>query len=239
MPTASASSAGLFSGLVLVVAILVGYGCRRAGLGLVPTTAILLAYLAIPGVLAWRGVLDRYDPLPAPALVLLLGLTILTVAIALSPVGTRLAAGTAVGAVVALQAFRVPVELLLHWLYVEGAVPVQMTYAGRNFDVISGLSGLVLGLWLLSGRPVSRAVLLTWNVLGLALLANIVGIAVLSTPVPFRRFAEEPANVLPSTFPYVWLPSFLVQVALGSHLLVFRQLRLQRTDRAPHRRPAP
>ena len=28
-----------------------------------------------------------------------------------------------------------------------------------------------------------------------------------------------------STFPFIWLPSFLVQVALGSHLLVFRQLR--------------
>jgi hypothetical protein len=57
------------------------------------------------------------------------------------------------------------------------------------------------------------------------LLVNIIAIAVLSTPVPFRRFMDGPANLLPSTFPYVWLPSFLVQVALGSHLLVFRHLR--------------
>jgi hypothetical protein len=226
--TASQSSAGLFSGLVLVVAGLIIYGFRRTGVGLVPTVAILVAYIAVPGVLAQLGVLDRYDPLPAPALGLLLSLTLLTVAIVLSPLGTRLALGIGLGAAVALQAFRVPVELLLHRLYVEGAVPIQMTYSGRNFDVISGVSGLILGIWLLSGRRVPSSIVLAWNILGLALLANIVGIAVLSTPVPFRRFVEEPANLLPSTFPYIWLPSFLVQVALGSHLLVFRQLRFQR-----------
>jgi hypothetical protein len=57
------------------------------------------------------------------------------------------------------------------------------------------------------------------------LLVKIVAVAVLSTPVPFRHFLEGPPNLLPSTFPFVWLPAFLVQVALGSHLLVFRQLK--------------
>ena len=32
---------------------------------------------------------------------------------------------------------------------------------------------------------------------------------------------NEPANRLPSMFPYVWLPTFLVQAALFGHLLVF------------------
>jgi membrane protease YdiL (CAAX protease family) len=66
---------------------------------------------------------------------------------------------------------------------------------------------------------------LGWNILGLVLLANIVGVAALSTPVPFRVFTEGPPNLLPSTLPWIWLPSFLVQVALGSHLVVFRMLR--------------
>jgi hypothetical protein len=66
---------------------------------------------------------------------------------------------------------------------------------------------------------------LAWNLLGLALLLNILTIAVLATPVPFRQFTDGPPNLLPSTFPYVWLPSFLVQLALASHLLVFRKLR--------------
>jgi hypothetical protein len=230
MATATAASATLFSGLVLVVALVIAYGLVRARVGIVATLAILLAYLAIPSALARLGMLSRYDPLPAPALLLLLGLTLLTVAIVFSPLGARVAAGIALGAIVALQAFRIPVELLLHRLYLEGAVPIQMTYLGRNFDVISGITGLVLGLWLLRRRPTPRGVVLAWNLLCLALLVNIVAVAVLSTPVPFRRFTEGPPNLLPSTFPYIWLPSFLVQVALGSHLLVFRQLRGRPTN---------
>jgi len=231
MPNASAASAGLFSGLVLLVVIVIGFGFRRAGVGWVPAVALLLAYLATPGLLACLGALDRYDTPPAPALVLLLGLTLLTVAVVLSRLGTRLAAGVGMGAVVALQAFRIPVELLLHRLYDEGDVPLQMTYSGRNFDMVSGVSGLILGAWLLSGGRVPRAAVLAWNVLGFALLANIIGVAILCTPAPFRQFTEGPPNLLPSTFPYIWLPSFLVQVALGSHLLVFRQLWLQREER--------
>lgn len=230
MATATVTSATLFSGLVLVVALVIAYGLVRARVGIVATLAILLAYLAIPSALARLGMLSRYDPLPAPALLLLLGLTLLTVAIVFSPLGARIAAEIALGAIVALQAFRIPVELLLHRLYLEGAVPIQMTYLGRNFDVISGITGLVLGLWLLSRRPTPRGVVLAWNLLCLALLVNIVAVAVLSTPVPFRRFTEGPPNLLPSTLPYIWLPSFLVQVALGSHLLVFRQLRGRPTN---------
>ena len=64
--------------------------------------------------------------------------------------------------------------------------------------------------------------------LGFALLANIITIAVLSTPIPFRKFMEGPPNLLPSTFPFVWLPTFLVQAALFGHVLVFRALAMRR-----------
>jgi hypothetical protein len=65
----------------------------------------------------------------------------------------------------------------------------------------------------------------------IALLGNIVVVAVLSTPVPFCAFTEGPPNLLPSTFPYVWLPTFLVQAALFGHLVVFRAL--ARPERPP------
>ena len=224
MPTASATTAGLFSVLVVVVAAVVVIAFSSSGVRGSQTLGLLIAWIGIPGVLAWRGAIGRYDPLPPPALLLLLGLTVLTVGFVLSRVGARLATGISLGAMVTLQAFRIPVELLLHELYVEGIVPVQMTYMGRNFDVLTGISGLLLGLWLLGRKPIPRGVVLLWNLLGLALLVNIVAIAVVSTPVPFRRFLDSPSHTLPSTFPFIWLPSFLVQVALGSHLLIFRQL---------------
>jgi hypothetical protein len=99
-----------------------------------------------------------------------------------------------------------------------------MTYSGRNFDILTGATAAALALWLLAGRQ-GRLLVIAWNIAGLALLANIVAIALLSTPVPFRYFTSGPANLLPSTFPYVWLPTFLVQAALFGHVLVFRALR--------------
>ncbi|HKQ78896.1 MAG TPA: hypothetical protein VJ810_34675 [Blastocatellia bacterium] len=64
--------------------------------------------------------------------------------------------------------------------------------------------------------------------MGLALLINIVTIAILSAPTPLRKFFNEPANTFVTYFPFVWLPAFLVQAAWFGHLLVFRRLRQTR-----------
>jgi hypothetical protein len=216
-------TAGLFVALVLVMAAVVFIGLRLAGAGLGVTIGAGVIYLAIPGVLALRGLLDRYDPLPAPALLLVLVLTAITLTITLSPVGRRVIAAVGLPALVGFQVFRIPVEWLLHRLYQEGVVPVQMTYAGRNFDIVTGVTAAAVWVWLARGGR-SRGVVLAWNMFGLALLTNIVTIAILSTPVPFRRFLDGPPNLLPSLLPYVWLPSFLVQLALAGHILVFRHL---------------
>ena len=219
MPTAA-----LFSLLVLGMTVLLVAGLRRSGWSWAAVVAVLVAYLILPAVLACAGVLDRYTPLPAPALLVVLVLSLITVWGVFSRRGAMVADAVPVAVVILLQAFRIVVEWQLHRLYVEGTVPVEMTYSGRNWDIVSGLTGLGLGLWLLSGRKAPHSILLAWNVLGLGLLLNIITIAVLCTPVPFRQFTSVP-NLLPSTFPYVWLPSFLVQLALAGHLLVFRQLR--------------
>jgi hypothetical protein len=232
---ASTITVTVFSALVLVVAMIVIRGFRKAAWSSTMTIAVLFIYLLIPALLVRAGILDRYNPPPPPALLLLLGQTILTAAIVFSSRGTALARHLALGGVVLLQSFRIGVEFLLHRLYLEGVVPVQMTWSGRNFDVVTGIAGLILGALLVRGRILPRAVVLGWNVLGLLLLANIVGIAALSTPVPFRVFTEGPPNLLPSTLPWIWLPSFLVQVALGSHLLIFRMMKRDEVDIATSR----
>jgi hypothetical protein len=228
----SITTEALFVVIVLGVACMFIYaalemidGRGRADRGrFVVPTVVLVGWLGIPAVLASRGALDRYSPLPARGLVLIGLLTIGTVILALSPFGLRIVAGVPLAGLVAYQVFRVPVEWVLHELYSQGAIPVQMTYAGRNFDIVTGVLAAVLAFRLWTGH---RGVWLVaaWNVIGLALLVNIVSIAVLSTPAPFRYFMNDPPNLLPSTFPYVWFPSFLVQAALFGHLLVFKAIR--------------
>lgn len=231
MTSPSPTTAALFIGIVAAVAALFIYAVlkttRAQGLSvrgaLAVVVVVLVGWLAVPAILAKRGVLDQYATLPAPGFVVVALLTIGAIVLAFSPIGSRLVAGSSLAALVGYQVFRVPLEFVLHELYTEGVIPVQMTYSGRNFDIVTGMLAAALGLWLLKGRR-SVPLVLVWNVLGLVLLVNIVAIAILSTPVPFRYFTNEPANLLPSMFPYVWLPTFLVQAALFGHLLVFRAI---------------
>ncbi len=65
-----------------------------------------------------------------------------------------------------------------------------------------------------------------WNVAGLALLVNIVTVAILSTP-RFALFGDDRLNVFVAYPPFVWLPAVLVLAALAGHLVVFRALRVR------------
>jgi hypothetical protein len=125
-----------------------------------------------------------------------------------------------------LQSFRLFVEILLWALFVKNLVPVQMTFEGRNFDILSGISALLIA-WLVSNNKISRSGLIAWNFLCLALLINIVAIAILSMPSPFRLFMNDPANSVVGIFPISWLPGFLVPLAYGLHFLTLKQIFIQ------------
>ena len=186
------------------------------GLGIVALWLVPSGLAAARGALAFTG--------RPPTFFVLLGLTTLaTTLLAFSPVGTRLITRVGIAGLVGFQAFRLPLELLLHRLHGEGVVPVQMTFAGSNFDIVTGILALVLGAWTLAARP-PRVAILGFNLIGLALLVTIVTIAILSMPTPLRRFHDGPANAFVAQWPFVWLPAFLVQAAWFGHLLVFRRL---------------
>jgi hypothetical protein len=85
------------------------------------------------------------------------------------------------------------------------------------------VTALLLGAWLATGRR-SRGLVLAWNVLGVLLLANIIAVALLSAPTPFRVFMNEPANTFITHVPWIWLPAVMVLAAVMGHALVFRWL---------------
>ena len=122
-----------------------------------------------------------------------------------------------------LQAFRILVECML-WLYVvRGLIPVQMSFEGRNFDVLSGLFAIPVGYFSLVRKTWPRWIVLVYNIAGLALLINVLIISVLSMPTPLRYFHNEPANTLLAYFPYIFLPGLLVPLAYSLHILSLRQ----------------
>ena len=128
--------------------------------------------------------------------------------------------------IIRLQVFRVFVEILLWMLLLENLLPIQMSFEGRNFDILAGLTAPIVA-YLAYHKKISIAVIRIWNFICLGLLINIVTIAILSMPSPFRVFMNEPSNTIVAVFPIALLPGFLVPLAYGLHFLSLRQISRQ------------
>ena len=194
---------------------------RRAAV--IAATATI--WVGFTGLAAARGQL-RFDTVPPTMLIIMILTIVGAIAFARSEVADRLSQTLPLWVLVGWQAFRLPLELLMHRAYEEGLMPEQMSYSGLNFDIVTGASAVVVALLLKSGRG-GRAMALAWNAVGAGLLLNVITIAVLSTPTPLRMFRNEPSNVWVTWFPFVWLPVLMVSTAIIGHLIIFRKLRTQ------------
>ena len=154
-----------------------------------------------------------------------------SVAVTWGPLGVRLLRGLPLWALVLAQAFRFPLELVMHEAAIEGVMPVQMSYAGRNFDIVTGITALPVALLLALGFG-GRRLAIAWNLLGSVLLLNIVSVAFLSTPT-FALFGPERLNTWVAYAPFVWLPAVMVACALIGHLVIWRRLLTPTTTPRP------
>jgi len=192
---------------------------------LVATAVAAAGWMAVTWLAAASGVLRMWDATPPPFAILLVAIAALAVLIASTGYGTRLAAGLPLWVLVGFQAFRLPLELAMHEMYTRGVMPIQMSYSGRNFDILTGASAIVVA-WLVATGRAGRRVVMVWNLAGLALLVNVVTIALLSTP-RFSYFGNDRLNVWVADAPFVWLPAIMVLAALAGHLLIFRAVALR------------
>jgi hypothetical protein len=188
---------------------------RRAALG-------MLAWLAVTGAVSASGLLED-SSFPPRVMIFFVTCNLVAIALAMSRTGARLADGLPVAALVGVQAFRLPLELVLHRWAEEGVLPIQMTYAGHNFDIVTGVLAIVVGGWLAVRGP-SRRLVWGFNLVGFALLVTVATIAVLSAPTPLRRYMEDPPVLLAFHFPYGWIVPVCVAGALFAHIVVFRWL---------------
>lgn len=117
-----------------------------------------------------------------------------------------------------LHIIRIPVELVLFWLFQQKLVPQLMTFEGRNFDILSGISAPIVFWLAFRNGKINRPLLVIWNIVALGLLFNIVVNAILSFPFPFQQFAFDQPNRGILYFPFIWLPTIVVPIVLFSHL---------------------
>ena len=123
-----------------------------------------------------------------------------------------------------MSVIRIPVELVLFWLFMHQAIPVAMTFEGRNWDVVSGITAPLIYYFGVLKQTLSKRAMLVWNFICLALLINVVANALLSLPSLYQKFGFERPNIALGAFPFILLPSFLVPTVLFCMLASIKKL---------------
>lgn len=192
---------------------------------LVPTAVVI--WLILTALFAFFGFFNDFSALPPRVFLIVAPMFIFIAVIVFSGAIDIFLLSVRPTWLINMQSFRILVEVILWLLYIYHIAPVQMTFEGRNYDVLVGLSAPLIAYLGFRKGSSNYMVGLIWNLCGLALLFNIVVISVLSSPGKLRYFMNEPANTFVTYYPYIWLPGFLVPLALFLHLASIRQLILK------------
>ncbi len=193
---------------------------------------LCILWLIAQGVIALTGFYKVTDTFPPRISLLVLPPLLLIAVLFITGKGRQFIDSLNTGTLTLLHIVRIPVELVLFWLYLNQGVPELMTFEGRNFDILAGLSAPFIYYFGYVRCILSRRFLLGWNLICLGLLLNIVTHGVLSVPTPFQQFGFEQPNIALLYFPYVWLPAFIVPLVLFSHLAYIRFLLRSHTSSA-------
>ena len=190
---------------------------------------LLVIWLAIQGLLAYKGFYTDTSGMP-PRFIWATGPAALFILIIfISKKGRQFIDGLDLRSLTLLSVVRIPVEIVLCLLFLYRAIPELMTFEGRNFDILAGLTAPIIYFTCFKARQVTKhSLLLIWNILSLGLLLNIVIHAILSAPFRFQQFGFDQPNKAVLYFPFIWLPCFIVMAVLFSHLASIRNLLLHK-----------
>lgn len=184
----------------------------------------VLGWLALQSIISLTGFYTITAGMPPRFGLLVIPPVLIILISPFTKKGRRFLDGLDVKTLTLIQVMRIPVELILFWLYLYKAVPGIMTFEGRNFDILCGLTAPLIYYFGYIKNVFGKKILLTWNIVCLLLLANIVVIAVLSAPFPIQQFGFGQPNIALLYFPFIWLPAIIVPSALLTHLVSIRRL---------------
>ncbi|WP_339704952.1 hypothetical protein [uncultured Kriegella sp.] len=183
---------------------------------------IALLWLTVQGLLAYYGYYSDISEKPAKFLLGVPPTLVFIIVLFLSKKGKRWISALNLKTLTLLHTVRIPVEIVLYWLFLYEKIPGLMTFEGRNFDILAGLTAPLVYYFGFAKKKIGRKFIAIWNGLGLLLLMNIVINAILSAPLPFQQFAFDQPNIAIFYFPFIWLPTFIVPIVMFSHLVAIQ-----------------
>src|ERR1044072_6224992 len=189
----------------------------------VSTMAFLLLWGALFGTIAYTGFFLDTAQTP-PRFIFMMGPAVLVMILFfVTKRGKALIDRMDLRALTMVHIVRLPVEIILMLLAIYKTIPDELTFEGRNFDIIMGLSALPIVWWIFTKKG-SKKILLAWNILGLVLLFNVVIHGILSLPLPFQQIALAQPNRAMLYAPYNLLPGLIVPIVMFSHFAAIRVL---------------
>jgi len=194
------------------------------------TLVLLFAWLIFQAALGLSGFYTITKSFPPRFALLALPALLFIIALFITANGKAYLDKLDAKALTILHIVRIPVELCLYWLFLHKAIPKLMTFEGRNFDIIAGLTAPLIFYFGYVKNALNKKMLLLWNFICLGLLLNIVINAVLSAPSSFQQFAFDHPNTAILYFPFVWLPCCVVPLVLLAHLVCIKKLLINIPD---------
>jgi hypothetical protein len=184
---------------------------------------LIVIWLCVQSILAYKKFyVDTHTP---PRFILaVFPMVICILILFITKAGKKFIDNLPLSTITYVHVVRILVEIVLYWLFLSKAVPEIMTFAGRNLDIVAGITAPAIGYLFFKQKVLSYKVIIAWNILCIFLLLNIVVIALLSAPFVFQQFGFEQPNIAVFYFPFVLLPSFIVPIILFCHLASIRQL---------------
>ena len=112
----------------------------------------------------------------------------------------------------------IPVEILLFYLFSNKMVPDLLTFEGRNFHVLAGITAPIVGyLWI--KKSIGRNVIIIWNFLALFLILFVLINGILSSEMPVQMFGVEQPNRAVNYVPFILLPATIVPILIYTHII--------------------
>ncbi|WP_424961270.1 hypothetical protein [Ekhidna sp.] len=120
--------------------------------------------------------------------------------------------------VIYIQSFRIAVELLIYGAFLNGVFPKRVTFEGLNYDILVGISALIVGALVQKGIIRTRGILI-WNIISLGILS----ITVFSFISTYYFMDTMSGNFGFVRLPYLFLASVLLPFAVFYHVISIRQ----------------
>ena len=128
--------------------------------------------------------------------------------------------------IVYFQSFRILVETLFVFSVTKGILHYHVTIEGYNYDMIYGVTALIIAFLVYTKSILPKKVVLYWNYLGLAVLNSVIFLFMSTTYAPFLYGSETPLLPIEAlTYPYVLIAGFLMPTAMFLHFLSIVQLK--------------